>query len=170
VITEEAGLRPSPARVRETLFNWLQPYIAGAHCLDLFAGSGALGFEALSRGAASVTMVDKSRTCIETLKRQAQTLEAEDLHIVEEEAMAYLDTSSRKFDIVFLDPPFSKNLLPGACESLLNRGHLGLDAFVYIESDNKITSAEQLKVSKQGRAGKVHYSLLQNRSGRKTEK
>ena len=168
-IANEADLRPSPARVRETLFNWLQPYIGGAHCLDLFAGSGALGFEALSRGAASVTMVEQSRTCIEMLKKQANTLQAEDLEIVEEEAMTYLDASNGGFDIVFLDPPFSKNLLPGACESLLNKGHLRPDAFVYVESDNKINSAERFEISKQARAGNVYYALLQSEPGRKKE-
>ena len=169
LITDEVGLRPSPDRVRETLFNWLQSHIAGAHCLDLFAGSGALGFEALSRGAASVTMVEQSRVCIETLKKQANILQGEHLKIVKEEAIAYLEASNKKFDIVFLDPPFSKNLLPRACETLLNRGHLRPDAFVYIESDNKTLSSEQLKVSKQARAGNVYYALLQSRVGRETE-
>ena len=155
-------LRPTPDRVRETLFNWLQPVIEGANCLDLFAGSGALGFEALSRGAASVTMVEQNRKRADLLERQAGILGATGHNIVCNDAINYLSSSTAQFDIVFLDPPFAKNLLQKTCETLLNKGHLRPGARVYAESDSEITIAEPHRVLKQSRAGKVHYALLES--------
>ena len=153
-------LRPTPDRVRETLFNWLQPVIKGMRCLDLYAGSGALGFEALSRGATSVTMVEKNRGNAETLLKQARTLEAVDVDIVCDDAMHYLASSSARFDLVFVDPPYSKNILQSTCESLLNSGNLRSEALVYVESDGEIASSSAYTVRKRARAGKVHFMLL----------
>ena len=110
-IADQRGLRPTAARVRETLFDWLSPDIQGRHCLDLFAGTGALGFEALSRGAASATMLEKSDDVVTVLKRSAGLLEAESVRIECADAMAYLRRpADEQYDIVFLDPPFSDDL------------------------------------------------------------
>jgi 16S rRNA (guanine966-N2)-methyltransferase len=148
--------------VRETLFNWLQPVIEGANCLDLFAGSGVLGFEALSRGAASLTMVEQNRQAVDLLAQQAEILGASGHNIVCKDAIAYLSSSTEQFDIVFLDPPFAKNLLQKTCETLLNKGHLRPGACVYVESDSEIAIAEPHTILKQSRAGKVHYALLES--------
>ncbi len=119
-----AALRPTPDRVRETLFNWLGQRLDGLACLDLFAGSGAMGFEALSRGAARVVMVENDRAVAAALRESAKLLEATDAQIVLGEAMAYLRQSSELFDIVFLDPPYASDLALKALEILaphLNR-------------------------------------------------
>ncbi|MFT5131870.1 MAG: 16S rRNA (guanine966-N2)-methyltransferase [Gammaproteobacteria bacterium] len=166
---ENVELRPTPSRVRETLFNWLSPVIDGANCLDLFAGSGALGFEALSRGAARVTMVEQNRNSVNMLVQQSREFQTAGLNIVCDDAMNYLDASVEKFDIVFLDPPFSKNLLQNTCETLLNKGHLGSKALVYLESDGDIAITSAYTISKQGKAGKVHYMLLESSLGRETK-
>ena len=162
MLSTNPDLRPTPDRVRETLFNWLQPLIEGANCLDLFAGSGALGFEALSRGAASVTMVEQNRKGADSLERQAEILGATGHNIVCKDAINYLSSSTEQFDIVFLDPPFTKNLLQNTCETLLNRGHLGPGARVYVESDSEIAVTLPYTILKQSRAGKVHYALLES--------
>lgn len=168
MLSANPDLRPTPDRIRETLFNWLQPVIAGANCLDLFAGSGVLGFEALSRGAARVTLVEQNKKIATSLARQAAALGSTGHDIVCDDALNYLLTSTAQFDIVFLDPPFAKNLLLKTCETLLNRGHLRPRALVYAESDSEITLAEPYTVLKQARAGKVHYVLLESRTERIT--
>jgi 16S rRNA (guanine966-N2)-methyltransferase len=160
-LSANPALRPSPDRVRETLFNWLQPIIDGAICLDLYAGSGVLGFEALSRGAASVTMVENDRKCVDQLRQQAGELGSCGHNIVCEDALNYLSTSSDRFDIVFLDPPFTENLLQKTCETLLNKGHLRPGARVYVESADEITGLEAFTLLQRARAGKVYYGLLE---------
>ncbi len=156
------NLRPTPDRVRETLFNWLGPVIDGAVCLDLFAGSGALGFEALSRGAGKLLMVENSPVLVRQLKLQAQQLVvAEELEIYCADALQWLRTSPSKFDIVFLDPPFHENLLAGACELLVNKGHLRAGAFVYVETGSEFNINENnFQLVKQSHAGQVQYMLL----------
>lgn len=161
-------LRPTPDRIRETLFNWLQPVIAGANCLDLFAGSGVLGFEALSRGAAHVTLVEQNKIGAVMLAQQAAALGSTNHDIVCGDAINYLLTSTAQFDIVFLDPPFAENLLQKTCETLLNSGHLRPGARVYAESDSEIAVTGPYSVLKQARAGKVHYVLLESSTERKT--
>lgn len=127
-------LRPTPDRVRETLFNWLQGLIEGSRCLDLFAGSGALGFEAASRGAESVVMVDVNPQVIDRLRRQAAILGASQAEIVLADAQAYLATSPPPFDIVFLDPPFRSDLLADAYQRLEDYRALKANARIYIET------------------------------------
>ncbi len=166
MLANNPTLRPTPDRVRETLFNWLSPVIEGAKCLDLYAGSGILGFEALSRGAASVTMVERNRDSVDVLAEQAQVLQAKHINIVCDDALHYLAASTQKFDIVFLDPPFSENLLYRTCESLLNRGHLHPEALVYVEDDHEIDVTAPYTVIKKARAGKVHFMLLGSDPGR----
>ena len=109
---DTAGLRPTPDRVRETLFNWLGQRLDGLACLDLFAGSGALGFEALSRGARRVVMVERDRAVVAALRASATKLEAANLDIVESDALRYLENARERFDVVFIDPPYAENLAP----------------------------------------------------------
>jgi 16S rRNA (guanine966-N2)-methyltransferase len=154
-------LRPTPDRIRETLFNWLQPVIEGAICLDLYAGSGVLGFEALSRGAAGVTLVEQDKKTAEMLLHQARELGSTGHNVVCDKAENYLSTSTGQFDIVFLDPPFTGNILQKTCETLLNKGHLRSGARVYTESDSELEIAEPYIILKRARAGKVHYMLLE---------
>ncbi|MCL5669117.1 MAG: 16S rRNA (guanine(966)-N(2))-methyltransferase RsmD, partial [Gammaproteobacteria bacterium] len=129
-------LRPTPDRVRETLFNWLAPVITGAHCLDLYAGSGALGFEALSRGASGVVLVDSDARAVAQLREHARVLQASGAEIIQADALAYLAAPPlRAFDIVFLDPPFRQNLLAPACAALEKHGWLKSGGYVYLEAE-----------------------------------
>jgi len=166
--TEEPGLRPTPDRVRETLFNWLQPLIAGSHCLDLFAGSGALGFEALSRGASSVTLVEHSVTVGAVLRANASRLGATEIEITTSEAIAWLRRGvKRRYDIVFLDPPFHSGLLEQALDVLGNGEILSPGALVYLESDSNEAppqTPEGWSVYRDKRAGQVAYRLLRARA------
>ena len=135
------GLRPTPDRVRETLFNWLQFDIGGAVCLDAFTGSGALGFEALSRGAAAVVMLEKQRAQFQALQTAAAELQAKDATLLQGDALQLLRQPAdwqpaRGFDGVFLDPPFHHSLLPEICAVLHERKLLAADAFVYLESES----------------------------------
>jgi len=148
----------------------LQPSVEGAICLDLYAGSGALGFEALSRGAASATLVEQNRQSAAMLAQQAEVLEATGHRIVCDDAFNYLACSTEPFDIVFLDPPFTENLLQRTCETLLNKGHLRPGARVYVESDGEIVITAPYTMLKQARAGTVHYALLQPGIKRKSLK
>jgi len=131
------GLRPTPDRVRETLFNWLMPIIHGARCLDLFSGSGALGLEALSRGAASVVMVDRDPRVIATLRKHLATLNAEGAVLYQQSALDYLQGEPTPFDVIFLDPPFRQSLLPPVMELLTTRGWLASGARIYIEQESE---------------------------------
>jgi len=160
-VDDASDLRPTPDRIRETLFNWLQPVIAGAECLDLFSGSGALGFEALSRGAGHVVMLEQNRTLTDGLLQQARALGTDKAEIINCDALKWLQSATNSFDLVFLDPPFDKNLVPKACELLVNRGHLRPDALVYVESEPGIEADGNIfRIHKQSRAGQVQYMLL----------
>src|SRR5690606_1934717 len=128
------AIRPTPDRVRETLFNWLQPHIVGATCLDLFAGSGALGIEALSRGAEQVTFVDREPRIARHLKATLERLGARGADVKTADARTCLAQPSRRFDIVFLDPPFASNLLAETFERLAS-GWLRPNALIYVECD-----------------------------------
>lgn len=127
-------LRPTPDRVRETLFNWLAPVIEGANCLDLFAGSGALGFEALSRGARHVTLVEANREVADCLQSQLQLLGADNATVVCTSAQQYLAGSAQRFDIVFVDPPYRAQILQTCIEQLAQGGWLAQGARVYFEN------------------------------------
>lgn len=130
------GLRPTGDRVKETLFNWLAPHLIDAYCLDLFAGSGALGFEAASRQVTRVTMVDDNVQVCAALKHHCQALAADNVTVVQSDALGWLasvDSSSRPFDIVFLDPPFNSPLLGLAMAELETGNHFAKDALLYIE-------------------------------------
>jgi 16S rRNA (guanine966-N2)-methyltransferase len=165
------GLRPTPDRVRETLFNWLQFDINGAHCLDAFAGSGALGFEALSRGAASVVMVEKQRAQFLQLQESARELGADGLQLLQGDVLELLRAPAPwqpagGFDGIFLDPPFHRDLLPAICALLQARGLLKPDAFVYVESESDWAALElpaAFELQKQTKAGLVQAFLARYR-------
>ena len=157
-VASRPGLRPTPDRVRETLFNWLGQDLSGLACLDLFAGSGALGFEAASRGAAHVVMVENDRVALAGLKRTHAALRAERVSVVGGDARAYLAGTSARFDVVFLDPPFRQNVMAAVLATLPRR--LQARARVYVESDAPVEVMLPWTELKRARAGRVSYQLL----------
>jgi 16S rRNA (guanine966-N2)-methyltransferase len=158
-------LRPTPDRVRETLFNWLQFKVVGARCLDLYAGSGALGLEALSRGAAEVVFVETATAAAHTLRAQLKRLGGEARGSVQSLGAArYLRTPGEPFDIVFLDPPFGQNALPECLEQLDSGKWLKVGALVYLENERALgmpTLPAGWQVLKSKSAGEVGYHLVQ---------
>ena len=163
------GLRPTGDRLRETLFNWLTPIIADAHCLDLFAGSGALGLEAVSRGANSALLVEQSPVACKALKQHRQTLCAENqLQIIQADALQWLRQSPpQTFDILFLDPPFNSQLLPAAIRQLSQTGWLSAGAHVYIESPRQRapTCPNSWRLLRVIETGQVLCQLFESRQG-----
>lgn len=161
------GLRPTGDRIRETLFNWLMPILPGARCLDLFAGSGALGLEALSRGASKVVMLDRERQVVSLLKQHADTLEAKHATIVEADAMQWLANQNRltddqqPYDIVFLDPPFDLDLWQRAVDTLEDSGLLNATAAIYIEArrNGPLAVPANWRLHKEKQSGQVNYCL-----------
>jgi 16S rRNA (guanine966-N2)-methyltransferase len=146
------------------LFNWLQGVVEGSRCLDLFAGSGALGFEAASRGAASVVMVDRDPQVVSYLRRQTEMLGAAQVEIILADAQAYLASSPPPFDIVFLDPPFVSGSLQELCAALSERGVLKRGTYIYLESGGDLDAPflPSWDMLKNKRAGRVGYSLAMN--------
>lgn len=161
---EIEGLRPTPDRVRETLFNWLMPVIAGARCLDLFAGSGALGLEALSRGAAAVTFVDQSRQVKQSIEANLALLKSDRGQVHAMDALIWArQAPSEPFDILFLDPPFRKQMLAPCCEALETRGMLAPGAYIYIEAEEELPQLPvpaNWRLHRHQRAGQVQYALF----------
>ncbi len=160
------SLRPTSDRIRETLFNWLQFDVIGAHCLDLFAGSGALGFEALSRGAASITFVDEHPKAISQIKSNAEILKTDSVHCIQADAFSFLQShgDSSKYDIVFLDPPFQKEFLPKILAALSTENIFKSDSLIYIEMEKQLTLQDLPKnwqLKKEKTAGQVRYMLFQ---------
>ncbi len=166
-IADVPGLRPTSERIRETLFNWLATDVVDARCLDLFAGSGALGLEALSRGAASCAFVENSASAAATLRRNIATLDAGGAEIHEIDAIEYLQGVDKvEFDIVFLDPPFAAVMLTDLCRLLVERSLLTDDARIYIEegrSTAAIVLPEGWQTLRTKNAGNVRYSLRKYR-------
>jgi 16S rRNA (guanine966-N2)-methyltransferase len=156
------GLRPTPDRVRETLFNWLAPVIQGAHCLDLFAGSGALGFEAASRGAARCLLIERDTRAVRILREQVDRLDARLVQVVEADALHWLSGASQPFDIVFLDPPFRAGLLPDCIRLLENGGWLAPLAWIYLEAERgmPLELPERWELYRDRHAGQVSYRLV----------
>ena len=156
------GLRPSPDRVRETLFNWLASVVHGARVLDLFAGSGVLGFEALSRGAASAVLVERDRDAARQLRDSAAALGADAAEVVEGDALAWLGPGRGSFDVVFLDPPFGTGLLEQALDRLDRPGLLSPGACIYLErpaGEGPPALPSGWVLHRSGRAGDVGYYL-----------
>ena len=158
-------MRPTSERIRETLFNWLAPTIPGARCLDLFAGTGALGLEALSRGAGDVVFVEKSPVAAKVLRDNVQVLDASTADVRQADALAFLKAPpGKKFDIVFLDPPFAADMLGDLCRLLGEVSVLGSGALVYLEDDRARPETELppgWRILKSKTAGHVRYSLAQ---------
>lgn len=157
------ALRPSPDRVRETLFNWLQLDLPGARCLDLFAGSGALGIEALSRGASQVVFVDSEPRVGRHLEETLQRLGAANSQVCILDALKYLDGPAQQFKLVFLDPPFASNLLQQTLDRLASGGWLTDDALIYVECPSDVPLPELpsgWSLHRSKRAGQVGYHLL----------
>jgi 16S rRNA (guanine966-N2)-methyltransferase len=152
------GLRPTPDRVRETLFNWLGQTLYGKRCLDLFAGSGALGFEAASREAKDVLMVERNPKVANLLRDNIKKLGFSNIALRGGDGLEFVQQPSEPFDVIFLDPPFDSNYLPRLLPLLSDR--LAQDGVVYLESGALFEPGTPWQVAKQGRAGAVHYQLL----------
>ena len=163
------GLRPTPDRVRETLFNWLREELDGARCLDLFAGSGALGLEAASRGAARVVQVDANGRVCAALRQHCARLAADDrVQVIEDNARHFLSLPAEPFDLVFLDPPFGRGWLQPLCKMLETRGWLAPRAHIYVEAERALRLDALPAIwtrLRQGEAGEVAYRLYQRQAG-----
>jgi 16S rRNA (guanine966-N2)-methyltransferase len=155
------GLRPTPDRVRETLFNWLGPVLRDARCLDLFTGSGALGIEAASRGASEVVMVDNDPLVVRTLREQLQLLDFSAAQVVQQDVNRWLETTATPFDIVFLDPPFRQDRLPGCIALLEAGGWLAAGARIYLEAEKSWTPVlpDSWELYRSKQAGQLGYHL-----------
>lgn len=159
---DQPGLRPTSDRLRETLFNWLAPMVEGARCLDLFAGSGALGFEAASRGAREVLMLERSEPVARVLESNVRLLGAGEVRVEHADAMTRIARPGTPFDIVFLDPPFGDGLLGPACALLEANGWLGGRAFVYLEASLREpfpALPPRWDILRDKQAGQVRYAL-----------
>ena len=164
---EAPGLRPTPDRVRETLFNWLQGDVVGARCLDLFAGSGAIAFEALSRRAGEVVLVEKHVKAAQQLRDNLQLLEGESesrAKIVNTDALKYLEQSPAPFDLIFLDPPYRKDFLPLVLDQIIEKGLLSERGLIYLEHESEELfdwTNWNLEIKKESKAGQVSGFLLE---------
>jgi 16S rRNA (guanine966-N2)-methyltransferase len=171
-------IRPTPDRVRETLFNWLNSDLNGAVCLDLFAGSGALGFEAISRGAKEAVLVEEDSRIATMLSQQKEQFDAESIEVKNQSALTYLQNVDRPFDIIFLDPPFDSQLLEEVIPMIIKQQVLSDNGLLYVETSSKLKgdnvnhtnlhdSGERqseavfntFKCIREKSAGEVHYSL-----------
>ena len=153
------GLRPTPDRVRETLFNWLGQNLVGRRCLDIFAGSGALGFEASSRGAEAVVMVENNRAAFLALQHNSKKLACTNMVLKCEDGLEFMRRETGRYDVIFLDPPFHSDYLLKVLPLLADR--LTKDGRVYVESGEIFEPDATWQVIKRAKAGKVHYQLLQ---------
>lgn len=164
-VPDAPGLRPTPDRVRETLFNWLASYIGGARVLDAFTGSGALFLEALSRGASSGIALDLNSEAINNLRRNLELLDCDSAEVLRADALQYLsNTAERGFDIVLLDPPFHQDLLLNACQLLEANNWLNERVWIYTESEQAPSSLgvpNTWHLHREKHTGQVHYALWQ---------
>lgn len=164
VFEDAPGLRPTPARVRETVFNWLQTDVIASHCLDLFAGSGALGFEAASRRAKSVVMVENNAQACRLINENKEKLAAAQIKIIQSDVFKFLSGNATPFDVVFLDPPFAKGMAQQTCQWLEDKGWLAAQAKIYVEVEKALVLDDVPKnwqVLKQKNAGEVAYYLFE---------
>jgi 16S rRNA (guanine966-N2)-methyltransferase len=164
--TAVEDLRPTPDRVRETLFNWLMHDIHGATCLDAFAGSGALGFEACSRGAANVVLLEHHPKAYQTLKTNAEQFKTNNLSVFQHDCFEFLNQTPQVFDIIFLDPPFKAELIESMLTLLQQKSCLKSEGLLYIESNSQPTKKIDplyWTVLKEKKAGLVYYALIQKR-------
>ncbi len=158
------ALRPTPDGVRETVFNWLAPDISGRQCLDLYAGSGALGIEAVSRGAASAILVEKNPKAAKALSSNVELLCANShIHVTCCAALHYLSTTDQQFNLIFLDPPFASDELKKACYQINKMNVISDDGLIYIESPSnqiELPVPEKWQIIKQATKGEVRYTML----------
>lgn len=156
------GLRPTTDRVKETLFNWLIPYIQNSECLDCFAGAGSLGFEAVSRGAASATLLELNKDAAKQLQTNKQTLSADNINIHNTDSLNYLKSANTKFDLIFIDPPFNQGLANKTIK-LLEPEWFADNAIIYVEVEQNatLTIPENWQLLKEKQAGQVSYYLYQ---------
>ncbi len=164
-VPDAPGLRPTPDRVRETLFNWLAPTIQGARVLDAFTGSGALFLEALSRGASTGVAIDANTDAVNNLRRNLAVLQCDDAEVLRVDSLQYLNNKTEQgFDIVLLDPPFHQDLLLSACQLLEDNNWLNKDAWIYTESEQVPSSLgvpSTWRLHREKHTGQVHYALWQ---------
>jgi 16S rRNA (guanine(966)-N(2))-methyltransferase RsmD len=161
-VPDAQGLRPTPDRVRETLFNWLGQDLGGWTCLDLFAGTGILGLEAASRGAEAVTLVEKNPKVIATLRDSVKTLQATRVEVIRADAVEFARTTPRTFDLVFLDPPYAQGWLEKIEPWLTRLVRPG--GWLYAEAEAPLTQLGAWQTVKSGRAGQVFFHLMQGHS------
>ncbi|PPC83293.1 MAG: 16S rRNA (guanine(966)-N(2))-methyltransferase RsmD [Methylotenera sp.] len=155
------GLRPTPERVRQTVFNWLGQDLTGQVCLDLFAGTGVMGFEALSRHAKSVVMVEKAMPVYKAILDNKSTLKADAALVLNIDALGFLDKNQQLFDVIFLDPPYHQGWLEKVLAQLPK--HLSPQGVVYVEAEYAVADSEIWQVLKQSKAGNVFYHLIKLR-------
>ena len=163
------SLRPTPSKVRETLFNWIQFESFDKTYLDLFAGSGALSFEALSRGAEQVTSIERNLGAFQSLEKNQKLLKSDKISVFNQDALIFLNQKNKKtFDFVLVDPPFNKNLVSKVLKTLKNSDFVTTKSKIYIESEFEITQSylkenfsEQIEIIKQKQSGAVNYCLLE---------
>ncbi|OTA19332.1 putative DNA methylase [Xenorhabdus beddingii] len=161
-VPDSNGLRPTTDRVRETLFNWLMPTIQGARCLDCFSGSGALGFEALSRYASHATLIEYDRNVAKQLSANLVSLNAENANVVQGNALQYLNGEGTPFNVVFLDPPFRQGMLTEAIHLLEANGWLAAESWIYVEAESESAASEvpaNWQLHREKVAGQVAYRL-----------
>jgi 16S rRNA (guanine966-N2)-methyltransferase len=157
------GLRPTTDRVKETVFNWLMPFIQDTNCLDCFAGSGGLGFEALSRGASHVSLIELNKAAAQQLTENKVLLQAKNISVINSDALNFIKKNTQRFDVVFLDPPFRKNFVEQTA-LLLNENSLADNALIYIEMESEDNNQQlplNWKLLKEKIAGQVIYRLYQ---------
>jgi 16S rRNA (guanine966-N2)-methyltransferase len=163
-VVDQEGLRPTAERIRETLFNWLAPIIEGSRCLDLFAGTGALGLEALSRGARETVFVESADAAVRQLKASIDLLQAEGAHVIRRDARDFLSNATPEiFDVVYLDPPFAADYYEELCRLLAEKNWVRVGTRVYLEQDAGAAQPALppgWHVERQKTAGKVRYTLL----------
>ncbi len=155
------GLRPTPERVRQTIFNWLGQDLTGLNCLDLFAGTGVMGFEALSRNAKTAVMVEKAPAVYKAMLENKITLKAANAQVFNIDALSFLDKNQQLFDVIFLDPPYGQGWLDKVLHLL--PAHLGQQGVVYVEAEYALTDNPVWQVFKYSKAGNVFYHLLKLR-------
>lgn len=163
-VIDSAGLRPTGDRVKETLFNWLMHDIQDATCLDLFAGSGSLGFEAASRYAEKVVMVERTPLVAKQIAENIRTIGAENIELFTKDALLFLqDNPIMQFDVIFLDPPFNQDLIQGAIDALTNQTWLKQPAWIYLESEKNLINLDipnNWFLHREKVTGEVRYRLF----------
>ena len=161
---DSEGLRPTADRAKETLFNWLMFKIHDKNILDLFAGSGNLSFESLSRGAAQIELIEKEPKTFKTILENISQLNATEINAINQDSFDYLTSTQKKFDIVFVDPPFNKELVQKSIDMIADRDNLNPDAYIYLETESSLTQLEipsNWKLFKEKKISNVMIKLFQ---------